>query len=82
MKFAQHTAHNPKFEEMELFGHPRVGAKLFPANQNVKYECFHCAFQIFHIFASCLLFTRLIKIQHNKENGNNAGSYVSIPEVV
>ena len=25
-----------------------------PTNQNVKYECFHCAFQIFHIFAGSL----------------------------
>ena len=28
-----------------------IGAKPFPANQNVKYECLHCAFQIYHIFA-------------------------------
>ena len=27
-----------------------IGAKPFPANQNVKYECFHYAFNIFHIF--------------------------------
>ena len=27
-----------------------VGAKPSSANQNVKYDCFHCAFQIFHIF--------------------------------
>ena len=26
-----------------------VGAK--PSNENVKYKCYHCAFQIFHIFA-------------------------------
>ena len=26
-----------------------VGAKPFPANQTVKYECFHCDFQIVHI---------------------------------
>ena len=31
-----------------------VGAKLFPGNQNVKYDCFHCAFQIFHIFADSI----------------------------
>ena len=28
-----------------------VGAKPFPANQNVKYECFHGAFQIFINFS-------------------------------
>ena len=28
-----------------------IGAKPFPANQKVKYECFHCAFQRVHIFA-------------------------------
>ena len=26
-----------------------VGVKPFPANQNVKYECFHCASLIFHV---------------------------------
>ena len=26
-----------------------AGVKPFPANQIVKYECIHCAFQIFHI---------------------------------
>ena len=28
-----------------------VGARPFPAKQNVKYECFHCAFQISHALA-------------------------------
>ena len=28
-----------------------VGANQFLVNQNVKYKCFHCAFQIFQIFA-------------------------------
>ena len=28
------------------------GAKPFPTNQNPKYECFDCALQIFHFFAS------------------------------
>ena len=28
-----------------------IGAKPFPANQNVKYEHFSCTFQILHIFA-------------------------------
>ena len=32
-----------------------VWVKPFRANQNVKYECFHCAFQIFHIFAGDVL---------------------------
>ena len=27
-----------------------VGGKPFPAKQNIKYECFYCALQIFHIF--------------------------------
>ena len=27
-----------------------LGAKPFGANQNVRYECFHCAIQIPHIF--------------------------------
>ena len=27
-----------------------VGTKPSPAKQNVKYECFYCPFQIFHIF--------------------------------
>ena len=27
------------------------GAKPFPTNQNIIYECYHCAFQTFHIFA-------------------------------
>ena len=26
-----------------------VSAKPFPAHQKVKYECFHCTFQIVHI---------------------------------
>ena len=30
------------------------GAKPFPANQNVKYKCYHCDLQIFHIFAGSI----------------------------
>ena len=26
----------------------------FTANQNVKYECFHSLFQVFHVFAGCV----------------------------
>ena len=39
-----------------------VGAKPFLANQNVSYDCFLCALQIFHIFVvsvSCVLLDTL-----------------------
>ena len=38
-----------EFQSQVLF---LFDAKPFPVNQNVKYECFHCALQIFHVFAS------------------------------
>ena len=45
-----------------------VGTKLFTVNQNVEYKCFHCAFNIFHIFpvyndsnfwVSCKIYTNI-----------------------
>ena len=47
------TVRDSCIEVTILFG---VGVKLFQANQNIKYECFHSFSQIFHIFCRyCIL---------------------------
>ena len=51
-------------------------AKPFPANQNVRYERLHCAFQIFHIFCSS-------GNSHRVTNGNlQYNAHTAVPFIV
>ena len=48
------------------------GAQTFPENQNVKNECFHCASQIFDIFAGIVYMKFVPNAQTNESTLDRA----------